>query len=47
MVDLEKTMKKRIRDGAISGTARFEGEYFRIEAQFWLEKAKVKVKGEK
>ena len=44
MVDLEQKIKKRIREGGITATARYEGEYYLIEARFWLEKAKVKVK---
>jgi hypothetical protein len=44
MVDLEKTIEKRIRGGYISPPARFEGQYYLIEARFWLEKAKAKLK---
>jgi hypothetical protein len=44
MVNLEKTINKRIREVGLDPRGRYEGEYFRIEARFWLEKAKVKVK---
>jgi hypothetical protein len=44
MVDLERKINERIKERGITATARYEGEYYRIEARFWLEKAKVKVK---
>jgi hypothetical protein len=44
MVELEQGIMRRIKEKAMGTEARYEGEYYRIEARFWLEKAKLKAK---